>query len=104
VPTQELLVTRLGGSPELANQVSLEAEFWERLTSASIQPHGPLFTCTAVYSIGSLIGKEPMIDLERFGETVAVNRGAIGKVFTDVDEAVAWLEQIVKLGYRGKIL
>jgi len=45
-----------------------------------------------------------MIDLERFGETVAVNRGAIGKVFTDVDEAVAWLEQIVKLGYRGKIL
>ena len=39
-----------------------------------------------------LVGDEPMIDRDRFGEIVALNRGAIGKVFTDHDEAVAWLE------------
>jgi CubicO group peptidase (beta-lactamase class C family) len=35
VPTQELVVTRLGASPEVANQVSFEAEFWKRLMAAA---------------------------------------------------------------------
>jgi hypothetical protein len=33
-----------------------------------------------------------MIDPHRFGETVAVNRGAQAGVFTDLAAAVAWLE------------
>ncbi len=31
-------------------------------------------------------------DLNMFGETVAANRGAQGRVFNDFDKAVAWLE------------
>ncbi|MDH3287404.1 MAG: hypothetical protein OEP48_06730 [Betaproteobacteria bacterium] len=41
----------------------------------------------------AVVGNEPMIDPQRLGETVFLNRGGIGKVFTNVDEAVAWLEQ-----------
>ena len=40
----------------------------------------------------AIVGREPMIDPERFGETVALNRCAVGKVFTDMVEAVNWLE------------
>lgn len=44
----------------------------------------------------AVVGDEPIIDPERFGETVAVNRGVLGKVFTDIDEAVAWVEERVE--------
>jgi hypothetical protein len=37
------------------------------------------------------VGDEPLIDPARFGETVAVNRGALIKVTTDLNEAFAWL-------------
>ena len=40
----------------------------------------------------AIVGKEPFIDPERFGENVALNRGARGKVFTDTGEAVAWID------------
>jgi len=38
-----------------------------------------------------IVGNEPMIDPKRFGETVALNRGGIGKVFTNIGEAESWL-------------
>ena len=38
------------------------------------------------------VGNEPIIDPQRLAETIFLSRGGIGKVFTDVDEAVAWLE------------
>jgi len=38
-----------------------------------------------------IVGNEPMIDPERFGETVALNRGGIGKVFINIEEAESWL-------------
>ncbi len=41
----------------------------------------------------AVVGKEPVIDPKRFGETVAVNRGALLKVFTDREEAEIWLKQ-----------
>jgi hypothetical protein len=37
------------------------------------------------------VGNEPFIDPGRFGETVAMNRGALIKVTTDMNEALAWL-------------
>jgi hypothetical protein len=37
------------------------------------------------------VGSEPLIDPSRFGETVALNRGAQLKVTTDMGEAQAWL-------------
>ncbi len=41
----------------------------------------------------AVVGKQPMIDPERFAETVALNRGAYGKVFDDMDEALGWIKQ-----------
>lgn len=40
----------------------------------------------------AVAGKVPLVDPERFGETVARNRGANGRVFTDLEEAKAWLK------------
>ena len=39
----------------------------------------------------AILGNEPMIHPERFGEIVARNRGAVARVFTDETLALAWL-------------
>ena len=41
----------------------------------------------------AVVGHEPMVDPRRFGEIVARNRGAVGRVFTDIDEASAWIDK-----------
>ncbi|MDB5228689.1 MAG: hypothetical protein JWN78_2882 [Bacteroidota bacterium] len=41
----------------------------------------------------AVVGKEPIVHKERFGETVAINRGANVRVFTDISEASLWLNQ-----------
>ncbi len=41
----------------------------------------------------AILGHEPMVHPERFGEIVARNRGAIARVFTDEVRARAWLLQ-----------
>jgi hypothetical protein len=40
----------------------------------------------------AVLGNEPMIHPERFGEIVAANRGARARVFTDENAALAWLQ------------
>jgi len=37
------------------------------------------------------VGNEPVVDPNRFTETVAVNRGLNVKVFTEMDKAIRWL-------------
>ena len=39
----------------------------------------------------AVVGQRPLIDPDRFAETVAVNRGAKIKVSERIDEALAWL-------------
>jgi hypothetical protein len=39
----------------------------------------------------ALLGHEPMIHRERFGEVVATTRGAVARVFTDESQALGWL-------------
>jgi len=39
----------------------------------------------------AVLGHEPMVHPERFGEIVAANRGADGRVFTDEAVALEWL-------------
>lgn len=39
----------------------------------------------------AVVGRRPLIDPERFAETVAVNRGAKVKVSEQLAEALAWL-------------
>ena len=41
----------------------------------------------------AFVGKEPIVDPDRFGETVAVNRGGLARVFEDTDEAAAWIRE-----------
>ena len=40
----------------------------------------------------AVAGQEPIVDKGRFGENVAVNRGANVRVFTDMKEALIWLK------------
>ncbi len=42
----------------------------------------------------SFVARPEMIDPQKFGVTVAYNRGLIGDVFTSKEEALAWLEKI----------
>jgi hypothetical protein len=39
----------------------------------------------------AILGHEPMVDAQRFGETVARNRGAVARVFTNEERAREWL-------------
>ena len=39
----------------------------------------------------AVTGHEPIVHKERFGELVAINRGANVKVFTEVEEAFKWI-------------
>ena len=39
----------------------------------------------------AVIGQEPIVHKDKFGETVAVNRGANVRVFTNMSEASMWL-------------
>jgi hypothetical protein len=41
----------------------------------------------------AFVAKVPPLDPERFGETVARNRGVNAKATTDIDEAIMWLGQ-----------
>ena len=41
----------------------------------------------------AVVGKEPIVDKERFGETVATNRGVNVRVFTDMSEASIWINK-----------
>jgi len=54
----------------------------QRILAAKIPP---LEVHLAIY------GRPPLIDPNRFGETVAVNRGAKVKVSEQIEEALAWL-------------
>lgn len=42
------------------------------------------------------VGHEPLVDARRLGETVARNRGANIRAFTDYDAAVAWLRETLE--------
>lgn len=39
----------------------------------------------------ALLGYEPLIHPERFGEIIASNRGAVARAFTDEAQALEWL-------------
>lgn len=41
----------------------------------------------------AVVGHEPLVDPEKFGETVGKNRGGFGAVFTDIEKAVDWIEE-----------
>ena len=40
----------------------------------------------------AVVSREPPLDADRFAEMVAINRGAVGKSFTDLSDAERWIE------------
>ncbi len=49
----------------------------------------------------AVVGKEPMIDPERFAEVVSGNRGASARGFTDIVDAINWLEDAASTTHGG---
>lgn len=42
----------------------------------------------------AMVARPEMIDPDKFGVTVAANRGLVGDVFTKEEEALAWLQNL----------
>jgi len=73
-------ISDVEGGPDMAERFEVGVHF------ADIQLSKETIVALAV------IGKKPMVDPERLSETVALDRCAVGKVFTDMDKAISWLE------------
>lgn len=73
-------ISDVEGEPDKSERFELGARFADTQLSKE--------TIVAI----AVKGNEPLIDPERFAETVALDRCAVGKVFTDMDDAVHWLE------------
>ena len=76
----------------LANEVTGELTTQDRYVGASFLTE-QVFRAPEWISAIAVVGQPPLIDPARFGETVARNRGINGRVFTDVDEAVGWIDR-----------
>ena len=61
--------------------------------AAAQRSHGELVTI-------AVVGTVPLIDPNKFAETVALNRGAVGKAFFDLEEAISWIAGLP--GHKGK--
>ena len=73
-------VSDVEGDPDQTERFELGARFADTQLSKE--------TIVAI----AVKGNEPLVHPERFAETVALDRCAVGKVFTDMEEAVHWLE------------
>jgi hypothetical protein len=75
-------------------QVTGNVPFFDRFQYAeALAQYKSIHALTGVSKI-ALFGNEPLIDKNRFGETVAVNRGVNIKVFTELNDALAWLNEV----------
>jgi hypothetical protein len=76
-------------------QVDGEMSTMDRYNTASVfakkyldeKLAGKIPTCRFAF-----VGNHPLVDPKKFGETVATNRGINIKVFTEMTEALSWLE------------
>lgn len=74
-------------------KVTGNVPFFERFQYAeALAQYKAKHALTEVSKI-ALLGKEPLVDKKRFGETVAVNRGVNIKVFTELNDALIWLNE-----------
>lgn len=75
-------------------KVTGNVPFFDRFQYAeALAQYKSIHALTEVSKI-ALFGNEPLIDKNRFGETVAVNRGVNIKVFTELNDALAWLDEV----------
>lgn len=78
-------VRRLTGNPSVMGRFSMATQFAMKFIKARISHRIP--ACRF-----AVIGHHPMVDPNRFEETVAVNNGLPVRTFTDLEKALAWLE------------
>lgn len=78
-------IRQVEGNPSTMDRYSFSVSLAEKLNRA----------CSAGADLRTqfgFVGKEPMVEKGRFGETVAVNRGLNLKVMESMDEALQWLD------------
>lgn len=78
-------VTGLSGNPSTMSRFSMSTQFAVKFLRARLTHRIP--ACRF-----AVIGHHPMVDPNRFEETVAVNNGLPVRTFTDLEKALAWLE------------
>jgi hypothetical protein len=49
----------------------------------------------------AVVSTEPPLEAGRFAEMVAINRGAVGKSFTDLSDAEHWIEDHLTMSLDG---
>lgn len=79
----------LDGRAVAGTPATIERYYYGEFVARSVLQYkktGALGSCQLAYIL-----KEPVKDTRRFGETVAVNRGAWVRVFEDLAEGMAWL-------------
>ena len=75
---------RLTGDPE-----TLERFYYGKFAADAVLQFGGRGVAPAIQF--AYVLKEPVLDPERFGETVAVNRGMLVKTFDNLEDALGWL-------------
>ena len=83
---EKVLVDVMGleGNPNFMERFTLSTVFAAKYLKARVAKEVP--SC-----LFAVVGKHPLVDPQRFEETVAKNRGTPVKTFTDMKEALMWL-------------
>jgi hypothetical protein len=79
----------LDGRTITGNPRTIERFFYGEFAAQTVAQHQTR-TPSAATRFAYLL-KEPVLDPQKFGETVAVNRGMPVKVFDSMEEAIHWL-------------
>lgn len=77
-------VMELKGNPSFMERFTLATVFATKYIKARMTQE--VSSC-----LFAVVGKHPLVDPQRFEETVAKNRGTPVKTFTDMREALMWL-------------
>jgi hypothetical protein len=78
-------VRGLEGNPSIMERFNMATQFSMRYLKARLT--GNILPCRF-----AVIGKHPLVDPRRFEETVGVNNGLPVRTFTELEQALAWLE------------
>jgi hypothetical protein len=79
----------IDGQTITGNPRTIERFYFGEFTADTVAKHQ---TRTASGPIRfAYVLKEPVLDPQKFGETVAVNRGMLIKVFDNLEDALQWL-------------
>ena len=73
--------------------ISGSIPFMDRFTFSEYLANYRLDNASSKVNAIAVLGLDPIVHKDRFGETVAVNRGTNVRVFTDQNEAFIWFDE-----------